>query len=185
MAKKNQAPDAFQKQFNKIQFKINSPVIFTWLGMKKYGYVIRTKETNWGIQYTVDSEGTKYPCGIQIKTHKTTYTTGLINHDETRSLGQQELVTRIQTGHSSTYSEIFRDSGRPVSESRDVSTDSGRLSRKDNNATKSTQPKSKSKTIVQPSSSGVRSNTTTKSENSELDDAIQKQRDFLNGFITS
>ena len=180
---KQKYPDTIQKQFNKIQYKPGEAVFFTWLGCRKYGYVIRTKETNWGIQYTVDSEGTKYPCGIQIKTHKTTYTTGLINHDETRSLGQQELVTRIQTGHSSTYSEIFRDSGRPVSESRDVSTDSGRLSRKDNNATKSTQPKSKSKTIVQPSSSGVRSNTTTKSENSELDDAIQKQRDFLNGFV--
>jgi hypothetical protein len=98
-------------------------------------------------------------------------------------LGQQELVTRIQTGHSSTYSEIFRDTRRPVSESRDVCPDSGRLSRKDNNAIKSTQPKSKSKTIVQPSSSRVRSNTANKSENSELDDAIQKQRDFLNGFV--
>jgi hypothetical protein len=180
---KQKYPDTIQKQFNKIQHKPGDAVFFTWLGIKKYGYVIRTKETNWGVQYTVDSEGTKYPCGIQIKTHKTTYTTGCINHDETRALGQQELVTRIQTGHPSTYSEVFRDSGRTISESRDVSTTSGRVSRKDNTATTTTRPKSKSKTVIQPSTSGVRRNSATKSTNNELDDAIQKQRDFLNGFV--
>jgi len=93
---KQKVTNAIQQQFNKIQYKPGDAVFFTWLGMKKYGYVIRTKETNWGVQYTIDSEGTKYPCGIQIKTHKTSYTTGCINHDETRALGQQELVTRIQ-----------------------------------------------------------------------------------------
>ena len=95
MATKNQAPDAFQKQFNKIQFKINAPVIFTWLGMKKYGYVIRTKETNWGIQYTVQDVDAKYPCGIVIKTHKTTYNTGCILYDDSRSIGEIELTRRL------------------------------------------------------------------------------------------
>jgi len=34
MAKKQLVPDTIQKQFNKIQFKINVPVLFTWLGIK-------------------------------------------------------------------------------------------------------------------------------------------------------
>ena len=35
MAKKQQAPDAIIKQFEKPQFKIDDPVFFTWLGAKK------------------------------------------------------------------------------------------------------------------------------------------------------
>ena len=180
---KQKAPEAIQKQFNKIQYKPGEAVFFTWLGLKKYGYVIRTKETNWGIQYTVDSEGTKYPCGIQIKTHKTTYTTGCINHDETRSLGQQELITRIRTGHPSTYSEVFRDAGRSDNESRDNVATSKRVSTSNNKGTKSTRTRSKTKDVAKPSANGVRGNDTKKRGNNELDDAIQKQRDFLNGFI--
>jgi hypothetical protein len=180
---KQKAPDTIQKQFNKIQHKPGEAVFFTWLGCKKYGYVIRTKETNWGIQYTVDSEGTKYPCGIQIKTHKTTYTTGIINHDETRLLGQQELVTRIQTGHSSTYSEIFRDTRRPENESRDDIATSKHVSTKNSKGTKSTGAGTKTKDVVKPSAKGVRGNDTTKRGNIELDTAIQKQRDFLSGFV--
>jgi hypothetical protein len=180
---KQKAPDTIQKQFNKIQYKPGEAVFFTWLGCKKYGYVIRTKETNWGIQYTIDSEGTKYPCGIQIKTHKTAYTTGCINHDETRALGQQELITRIQTGHSSTYSEIFRDSRRSENESRNDIAASKHVSTQNNKRTKSTGVKSKTKDDVKSSSKGVRRNDTTKRGNIELDDAIQKQRDFLNGFV--
>jgi hypothetical protein len=181
---KQKAPDAIQKQFNKIQHKPGEAVYFTWLGCKKYGYVIRTKETNWGIQYTIDSEGTKYPCGIQIKTHKTTYTTGCINHDETRALGQQELVTRIQTGHSSTYSEIFRDTRRENDESRDDVATSKRLSTQNSKRTKSTDVRSETKNVVKPSAKGVRGNNSTKRGNTELDTAIQKQRDFLNGFVS-
>lgn len=180
---KQKAPDTIQKQFNKIQYKLGEAVFFTWLGSKKYGYVTETKERNWGVQYTVDSEGTKYPCGIQIKTHKTAYTTGCIDHDETRALGQQELVTRIRTGHPSTYSEVFRDTGRPNNESRNNVATSKRVSTSNNTGTKSTRSKSKGKDVVQSSSNGVCGNNTKKRENNNLDDAIKKQRDFLNGFV--
>ena len=180
---KQKAPDTIQKQFNKIQYNPGDAVFFTWLGLKKYGYVIRTKTTNWGVQYTVDSEGTKYPCGIQIKTHKTTYTTGCINHDETRALGQQELVTRIQTGHSSTYSEIFRDTRRSDNESGSNSATSGRVYTSNSDGTKSTGAGSKTKDVVKPSANGMHGNNTKKRGNTELDDAIRKQRDFLSGFV--
>jgi hypothetical protein len=180
---KQKTPDSIQKQFNKIQHKPGEAVYFTWLGMKKYGYVIRTKETNWGIQYMVESEDTRYPCGIQIKTNKTTYTTGIIDHDETRALGQRELITRIQTGHSSTYSEIFRDSGRTNSKSGNDNSNVGIVSGKNNGVAKPTKSKSKSKNVVQPSTAGVHSDIAKKRGNNELDDAIQKQRNFLNGFV--
>jgi hypothetical protein len=181
---KQKTPDQVQKQFNKIQHKPGEAVYFTWLGMKKYGYVIRTKETNWGVQYMVESEGTRYPCGIQIKTNKTTYTTGIINHDETRSLGQQELITRIQTGHSSTYSELFIDTRRTTVQSGDDIATSKLVSTKNNSTTKSTRANNKRQDAVESSNDGVSKTTRGKRKNTELDDAIQKQRDFLNGFVS-
>ena len=184
MAKKQLVPDTIQKQFNKLQFKQSQPVFFTWLGMKKYGHVIQTKQMGWGIMYTIQSEGTKYPCGVQIKTHKTAYTTGCILVDDTRSIGDIELERRIQSGHSSTNTEVFRDTSRANNEGTSNNNDSGRISR----TTSKQIAKSNvgiGKDAVSPSDAGVRNDITKKRGNTKLDTAIQKQRDFLNGFITN
>lgn len=183
MAKKEIVPDNIQKQFNKVQFKPGEIVFFTWLGAKKYGYVKATKETNWGIQYTVEANNTKYPCGIQIKGHKTAYTTGCIYADETRAYGTEELERRCQSGHKSTYSEVIRESGRPKDESgsgnRNVRSVSDNASRK----TKKHKANNVGKAGSSNGNDGMQSNNTKKRKNSELDTAIQRQRDFLNGFI--
>jgi hypothetical protein len=184
MAKKQLVPDTIQKQFNKIQFKQGQPVFFTWLGMKKYGHVIRTKEMGWGIMYTIDSEGTKYPCGVQIKMHKTPYTTGCILADDTRSIGDIELERRIQSGHSSTTTEVFRDTGRANNEGGSNNNNSGRVSK----TTSKQIAKSNDSTgtdDISSSVAGVRNDIAKKRGNTKLDTAIQKQRDFLNGFITN
>lgn len=183
MAKKEQVPDNIQKQFNKVQFKPGEIVFFTWLGTKKYGYVKATKETNWGIQYTVEANNTKYPCGIQIKGHKTTYTTGCIYADETRAYGVEELERRCQSGHKSTYSEVIRDTPRPKDEGRSNNRNVGSVS--DNTVRKTKKSKSNivGKDVVINSNDGVQRSNTKKRKNSELDTAIQRQRDFLNGFI--
>ena len=183
MAKKQSVPDNIQKQFEKPQFREGDAVFFIWLGSKKYGYVTFTKKANWGIQYTVESEGIRYPCGIEIKTHKTTYTTGCIRYDETRSIGQEELRKRIQTGHSSTYSELFIDTRRTAIQSRSESTTSKRVSTKNTKGIKSTESITSGKDVIQSSSNGNSTGTRKKRGNSELDTAIKKQRDFLNGFV--
>jgi hypothetical protein len=183
MAKKQQAPDAIIKQFEKPQFKIDDAVFFTWLGAKKYGYVKTYKTSSWGIQYLVESNDTRYPCGISIKGHKTAYTTGCINFDETRSIGQDEIKRRIQTGHSSTYTELFADTRRTEDESRSESTSSKHISTSNSKTTKSTRANNTRKDVVKPSANGNSTRTRKKRGNSELDDAIQRQRDFLNGFV--
>jgi hypothetical protein len=183
MAKKQSVPDNIQKQFEKPQFREGDAVFFIWLGSKKYGYVTYTKKANWGIQYTVESEGIRYPCGIEIKTHKTTYTTGCIRYDETRSIGQEELRKRIQTGHSSTYSELFIDTRRTEVQSASTSGVSKRVPAKNSKGTKSTGVESKGKDVVQPSANGNTARNRTKRGNTELDSAIEKQRNFLNGFV--
>lgn len=182
MAKKQLAPENIQKQFNKPQFKPGDVVFFTWLGAKKYGYVKTIKETTWGIQYMVESYNTRYPCGVSIKGHKTAYTTGCIDIDETRSIGNDEIKRRIQTGHSSTYSELFTDTRRTEDESGSKSTSSGRISKKNTTTTTTARSGSKTKTASKSSNDGVSKSTTSKRKNSKLDAAIQRQRDFLNGF---
>ena len=183
MAKKLNVPENIQKQFDKPQFKQGDPVFFSWLGSKKYGYVTFFKTTNWGIQYTVEENNVRYPCGIEIKTYKTAYTTGYIRYDETRSIGRDELITRIQTGHSSTYSELFIDTRRTTVQSGSTSPTSKRISAKNTKGVKSTKSNVKGKDVVQPSSNGNTAGDRKKRGNHELDDAIQKQRDFLNGFV--
>jgi hypothetical protein len=183
MAKQPNIPEAIQKQFNKVQFKPGEIVFFTWLGTKKYGYVKATKETNWGIQYMVEANGTKYPCGIQIKGHKTTYTTGCIYADETRSYGVEELERRSQTGHKSTYSEVIRESGRTKNESPSSNRNVGSVSDTTNGKTKKSRVKSSTKNVDISSNTGMQSDNTKKRKVSKLDSAIQRQRDFLNGFV--
>ena len=183
MAKKQTAPDAIIKQFSKSQFKTGDAVFFTWLGAKKYGYVKQTKETSWGVQYMVESNDTGYPCGVSIKGHKTAYTTGCIDIDETRAIGQDEIRTRIRTGHSSTYTELFTDTRRTEDESRSKSDSSKRIPSQNTKSTKSTRSNNTRKDVVKPSSNGDSTGTRKKRKDSELDNAIQRQRDFLNGFV--
>jgi hypothetical protein len=183
MAKQQNIPEAIQKQFNKIQFHPGEAVYFTWLGSKKYGYVTAIKQTNWGIQYTVEANNTRYPCGIQIKGYKTTYTTGCVHADETRSFDADELTRRCQNGSKSTYSEVIRDTPRPKDESGSSNRDGGSVSDTSNRKTK----KSKSSTIGDDDgvdgNTGMHSDHTKKRKDSKLDSAIQRQRDFLNGFV--
>jgi hypothetical protein len=183
MAKKSNVPENIQKQFDKPQFKQGDPVFFSWLGSKKYGYVTFFKTTNWGIQYTVEENNVRYPCGIEIKTYKTAYTTGYIRYDETRSIGRDELITRIQTGHSSTYSELFIDTRRTEVQSGSTSGVSKRVSAKNTKGVKSTKSNVKGKDVVQPSANGNTAGDRKKRGNTELDSAIEKQRNFLNGFV--
>lgn len=183
MAKKQLVPDTIIKQFGKSQFATGDAVFFTWLGAKKYGYVTKIKEATWGVMYMVESNDRRYPCGVSIKGHKTAYTTGCIDIDETRSIGQDEINTRIQTGHSSTYTELFTDTRRTEDESRSKSTSSKRISSSDSKTVKSTRTNNTRKDAVKSSSNGNNAGTRKKRENSELDGAIQRQRDFLNGFV--
>ena len=172
MAKKQLAPEAIIKQFGKTQFKTGDAVYFTWLGAKKYGYVKHVKETSWGIQYMVESNNTRYPCGISIKGYKTAYTTGCINVDETRSIGQDEIKTRIQTGHSSTYTELFTDTRRTENESRSKLADTESISISNSKRSKSTRSNNKTKNVVKSSANATTAGTRKKRTNNKLDAEI-------------
>ena len=183
MAKKQSVPDTIVKQFNKCLFNIGDAVLITWLGTKKYGYVKSHKTTNWGIQYLVETTTAKYPCGISIKGYKTAYTTGCIDVDGTRANGQDELKRRIQTGHKTTSTSISRDPRRSEIQSQPVDTISKHVSTKHNRKSTTTGSRFTAKNDSKHVSNELPKPSTRKRKNSKLDDAIQRQRDFLNGFV--
>ena len=84
-------PAKILSKLTKEQFKPGDAVCFTWFNVKRYGYVKRFKEVNWGIQYTIGLGKMSYPCGIEVDAWKTKYTTGLVQYDETIRLGQLQL----------------------------------------------------------------------------------------------
>jgi hypothetical protein len=156
---------------------------------KQIGYVKRIKKVGWGIQYTIEAAtGIKYPCGIEIKGQKTHYNTGCVYLEDTRSIGQETLIKRFENEPKSrTVATVSINSGRETNESTSDSKLLGGDAAKDNRNNTNTRSKRSSTKMASTSSIAGNSKGTTRkrttSKNSELDDAIQKQRDFLNGFV--
>ena len=180
---KQKTSDQMQARFDKPQIKVGEYVLFSFLGQKKYGYVKEFKTRNWGIQYTVESDNIRYPCGIQIKGEKTSYNTGFIYLDESRSLGSEECRKRAETGYYGGNTELFVDTRRTTIQSQDPDRSIEPVSLKDSKPAESARSRTPRKTDVKPSNDGMSKNTRGKRKNNELDDAISKQRDFLNGFV--
>tara|TARA_R110000868_G_scaffold406634_1_gene687232 strand:- start:2213 stop:2788 length:576 start_codon:yes stop_codon:yes gene_type:complete len=186
---KQKITDTQQRHYDKPQFQIGSAVFFSWLGCKQYGYVTKFKKVGWGIMYTVESvKGTKYPCGIEIKGQKTHYNTGCIYVEETRSIGEPNLVKRIQMERESArVKPVVNNPVRSTYESRSNSELRNRDDSEDSG--KDTKPKRKKPStdlVATPSAKGVDRLVTKKrrvSTNKELDSAIEKQRNFLSGFV--
>ena len=180
---KQKISDQMLARFNKAQVKVGEYVLFSFLGQKKYGYVKEFKTRNWGIQYTVESDNVRYPCGIQIKGEKTSYNTGCIYLDESRSLGAEECKRRAENGYTRANTEFLIDTRRTTVQSQDVSSNVKPVSREDSKTTRTSGSKSTRKNASKSSNDGMPKNDRGKRKNVELDDAISKQRDFLNGFV--
>ena len=180
---KQKTSDQMQARFEKPQVKVGEYVLFSFLGQKHYGYVKEFKTRNWGIQYTVESDNVRYPCGIQIKGEKTSYNTGFIYLDESRSIGAEECKRRSENGYVRANTEFLIDTRRTTVQSQDDSGNDKHVSSKDSGTIKSSGSKTTRKNDVKPSTDGVPKNNRGKRKNVELDDAISKQRDFLNGFV--
>lgn len=187
MAKKQQIPTNIQNKFNKPQFSIGDPVYFLWLGQKKYGYVKRFKEVSWGLQYTVETNNDmRYPCGIAIGQYRTEYYTGCILHEETKKLSNAELINRIANSPDTRYIKpILANTRRTENESQIHDGSDGADHDNSGGKIKKTRKQSNSRKDVDKSSTPRMSKSTKSSKKgtSALDDAIEKQRNFLNGFV--
>jgi len=177
--------EEFQTKFDKPHFQIGSAVFFSWLGTKKYGYVTAIKKAGWGIQYMVKStSGTSYPCGLYYKGVTTSYKVGIIYLEETKQLGNDTIAGRIESETEDL--RISKDTRRTTVTSTTPTSGSGRDD--DNTDTSITnQPGLINGPMhdVEPSNTRVRKRNTTsrKTPKSTLDEAIEKQKNFLNGFV--
>jgi len=167
MKQNKKTPKNIIKQFNRPQFKVGDWVYFTWLGAKQYGYVKKIITKNWGVQYTVEAEVYKqiykYPCGIAIKGYTTSYNVGCILREESKKLLKDKRRPIIEGGDDI------------KSRYRDVNTDSSKSATSRNNARQDTDESSSTRIC--------NSSATQPNNNTELKDAIQRQKDFLNGFV--
>lgn len=177
--KKTKTPAYVLKQFEKAMYKAGDRVIIEWLGQIKIGYVKTNKENAWGYSYMVEvkqkglrpgDDITRYPCGIQIKDYKTDYDVGIILHD------------RTQRGDWSQSTGIHENTGSNKTSQRNDSTGVG--GHDDSNSGKDARPRKSTshKDGVKSSATRVRGSNAEASSNS-LDNAIDRQKDFLNGFV--
>ena len=177
--KKSKIPAYVLKQFEKAMYKTGDKVIIKWLGQIKTGYVKHSKENAWGRSYMVEVEEkglkrsddvTRYPCGIEIRGHRTQYDVGFILHDRTQQ-GDWPQSTRI-------YEDSKRKANSQRDDNKSVGGNDDSVSRKDTGSRSSNAHKD----VVKPSSTRKRtSNANASTEN--LDNAVNRQKDFLRGFV--
>jgi hypothetical protein len=133
----------------------------------------------WGVQYTVEEDNVRYPCGIEIKTTKQRI------QQDTSVTTKQELLDKMSSLHASKpdtqaliQSFLSTPEGQRYKAEASLQLANAYLQRilKELN-----QPNSidQGENVIQSSSNGNTKGVRKKRGNSELDDAIQKQRDFL------
>jgi len=205
-----QPPTSIVDKFNKQHFKPGDAVCFTWFNTKGFGYVIKTAKSTWGVMYTIQLGKRKYPCGIQIGEWKTKYETGLLQYDVTKQYTVDELNEYAANAGDSIYETVtFRRVSRDDENTSDDTGDTNVTAKKDttipktasrrnnkvsratvgvsDNDVQQNRSEEHSTVDVNPISlTGVQQRNTpkrSKTPKNELNDAIQKQRDFLNGFV--
>ena len=175
--KKDNIPAYVLKQFNKAMYKVGDEVVMHWLGEIKIGHVKKHYKSNSKIAYTVEVAEwslsrkciyTRYPCGIQIKEYISDAKPGCILHERTQSRYKSGL-SRVHENTGSSKVKVATNSGSG-------GTDGDINSR----ATSEPRNTTSTKTRTKSSSKRVHGNN---SETRSLDKAIDRQRDFLNGFV--
>jgi hypothetical protein len=180
--KKQEIPKYIQTKFQKPQYQVGDFVCITWLGSPHFGQIVETDKKNEHVRYKVKSHGTYYTCGIQIGIYKSENTEyGILLADETNRRG--EAAIRAKTAGRPIY-EIDR---RPTASSSNETT-SSRQTVNDNIKPAPTSRKRTTSVTTTSAKHGSSHDTKTKSKPSrrkktELDNAVQKQKDFLNGFV--
>jgi hypothetical protein len=183
MAKTQTIPAHIQNMMSKPQYSIGQAVCIKWLGVKKYGFILKIKKAHEEVSYFVRTNDRTYPCGIQIDTYTTKhYAAGLVQHDCGES---QDVITRKA---STSNTRVVADAnGNPICTAvkntvsgTNVSATGSKLSttsKRTGTASRKANEQSSSAT-----NSKTRSRKSTSHNGSELEDAIQRQKDFLKGF---
>jgi hypothetical protein len=167
MAKKKKFPKYIQDKFTKPQFKVGDKVFYEFLGDKGWGIVTKIQKHNETVSYMVKGRGYTYPCGLQIKEHRSYYA-GSIDFEKSKNQRNNE-----STRSTKTKERIDNKSRKRVSGNVSSSISDTRIRHSSEDDTGNGNADN--------SNSNKQSTTTTK--NVELEDAIDKQKQFLRKFI--
>ena len=180
--KKQDVPKHIQTKFQKPQYQVGDFVCITWLGGAQFGQIVDIDKKNEHVRYKVKSHNRYYICGIQIGNYTSENTDyGILLADETERRGAAAIREKA-VGRP-----IYELDRRPTSSVRNETAGIGQAV-DDNNkpdATSRTRTNTVTKNSVK---HGASLNSKTKSKlttrkTSKLDAAVQKQRDFLSGFV--
>lgn len=176
---KQKIPTTIQNKFNRKLYKVGDYVYFDWLSEKQYGYITKVYQSGSTNMYMVQGKEYRYPCGVQIKTYKYG-SAGYIIHEQTEEFGQDELKRRFESktvSRDSTGPNRTQSSKAPVR--RNVT------STTNNEVLRPKKPAANGTKNVVKSSNTTNSKATAKrgrKSYSKLDEAVQKQKDFLRKF---
>ena len=164
--KKQKLPKYVQAIFRKPQFKVGDRVKFEFLGDHGWGYITRISKYNDKISYMVKGNGYSYPCGIQVKGYSSYYA-GTIDFEASKNKRNHEVTrnTKIEKRNDNHSREQF----------------SGSNSSSISNKRSGYKPENNIRTSnAENIQSNKRSRESTR--NDELEDAIDKQKNFLRKF---
>ena len=165
--KKQKFPKYIQEKFKKAQFKVGDRVKYEFLGDTGWGYITKIQKFNETVSYMVQGNGYSYPCGLQIKEHSSYYA-GTIDYEASKNQQNNATARNKKTSErndNKTRKRVSRSGSSTISDTGSGS--KSKNSSRNGNADNRTSSKT-SKTTVR---------------NVELEDAIDKQKDFLRKFI--
>jgi len=164
--KKQKLPKYVQEIFRKPQFKVGDCVKFEFLGDHGWGYITRISKYNDKISYMVKGNGYSYPCGIQVKEY-TSYYAGSIDLQASK-----DKRNHADARNTKTKKRNDNQSRKQLSGSNSSAISNERSGYKPENDTRPSNAEN------------IQSNKTSResTRNDELEDAIDKQKDFLRKF---
>jgi len=165
--KKQKFPKYIQEKFKKAQFKVGDRVKYEFLGDTGWGYITKIQKFNETVSYMVQGNGYSYPCGLQIKEHSSYYA-GTIDYEASKNQQNNATARNKKTSErndNKTRKRVSGSSSNTISDTR--SGFKSKNSSRNGNADNSTSSKTSKATV----------------RNIELEDAIDKQKDFLRKFI--
>lgn len=170
--KKQQIPKYIINKFKKPQFKLGDIVLYSFLGDRGRGKIIKIKneKADHYVSYTVKGKDYIYPCGLKIKEHKS-YQFGYILYDETKN--DSRCIANAGGEVNATTNDI--DSGK-----RTPRNDIGVLSEDARSRCSETND---DRSIITDNSIADNESGEGDRDTTELESAIEKQKRFLQGFI--
>jgi len=165
--KKHKLPKYIQEKFKKAQFKVGDKVKYEFLGDDGWGIITKIQKFNETVTYMVKTRNYSYPCGIQIKEFSSYYA-GSIDYEASKNQKTDESsrrTTNAERNDSETRKRVSRPSSNTIS-----------------NTKVRHRPKNDSRNGDGDNSKTDETRTTTVG-NSELEDAITKQKSFLRNFM--